>query len=270
MPKKRLDDRFDHPAGPPSGPARQAALMSKREAWVRQIAPEFLFYRLFDLIPGTYFFAKNREGEIMFHNRAALRDIFHSTSERLGFTDFDLNPAGLAKSYVEDDARIYASGEPLVNRVELWFDGLGLPTWFVTNKMPIRSRTGEIIGIMGFGQTYDERAKLLPPGDGIAKVVACIRQDYRVGVSIRDMARLSGMSQRQLERRFKDHFGVTPQQFLIRTRVMAACEQLFKTDHSVAEIAQACGFADQSAFGRVFRRNIGLTPSQFRHSRKMR
>lgn len=241
-----------------------------RDAWVRQIDPAYLFYRLFDLLPGTYFFAKNREGGMMFTNQATHRDIHHldRPKDLLGLTDFDLNPAGLAKSYLQDDARIYVTGKPLVNRVELWFDALGLPTWFVTNKMPIYSRTGQIIGIMGFGQTYEERAKLLPPYDRIAKVVAHIRQNYPQDISIHQMARSSGLSQRQLERRFKEYFGVTPQQFLIKTRLLAACDQLFKTDHGVAEIAMASGFADQSAFGRIFRQNLGLTPGQFRRGRR--
>lgn len=251
-------------------PARQKSLEAKRDAWLRQIDPAFLFHRLFDLIPGTYFFAKNREGEVMFHNRAALRDIHDAEGKRelLGATDFDLNPAALAKSYLQDDAHIYATGQPLLKRVELWFDALGLPNWFVTCKMPIYSRTGKIIGVMGFGQTYEDKAKLLPPFDGVAKVVTEIQQNYPEDISIRQVAQLSGLSQRQLERRFKDYFGVTPQQFLIKVRLRAACDLLFKTDRGLADIAHACGFADQSAFGRTFRLYLGLTPTQFRRDRR--
>jgi hypothetical protein len=61
----------------------------------------------------------------------------------IGLNDFDVNPEELARSYVLDDARIFATGEPLFNRVELWFDQLGIPDWFVVNKMPIWSRDGE-------------------------------------------------------------------------------------------------------------------------------
>jgi AraC-like DNA-binding protein len=238
---------------------------------VRQIDPDFLFYRLFDLIPGTYFFAKNRKGVVMFTNRAVLRDIFHSEGikELLGFSDYDLSPAGLAESYLRDDAHIYATGETLVNRVELWFDAMGLPTWFVTNKMPVYSRAGKIIGIMGFGQSYEQRAKLLPSSDGIAKMVAHFRQHFPQSISMRQMAQLSGFSQRQMERRFLESFGVTPQRFLIKTRLMEACDRLLKTDRGLAEIAQACGFTDQSAFGRIFRLHLGCTPSEFRRARKI-
>jgi len=256
---------------PRNNPAKQKALNAKREAWVRQIDPTYLFHRLFDFIPGTYFFAKNRKGELMFSNQATQRDLHHfdRPEDELGLDEFDLYPAGFAKSYIQDDARIYATGEALVNRVELNFDALGLPAWFVVHKMPIRSRTGKIIGIMGFGQTYEGRAKMLPPSNEISKAVAYIRQNYPQSILLHQLARVAGLSGRQLERRIRSHFGVTPHQFLIKTRLVAACDQLLKTDCGLADIANACGFTDQSAFGRAFRQYLGLTPTQFRRSRKM-
>ena len=74
--------------------------------------------------------------------------------EMLGKTDFDLNPETMAQGYVSDDAYIYETGEPILDRVELWFDEQGIPDWHIVHKLPIRSRTGEIIGIMGILQSY--------------------------------------------------------------------------------------------------------------------
>ena len=42
--------------------------------------------------------------------------------EMLGLTDFDLNPENMAEGFVSDDERIYRTGEPILHRVELWFD----------------------------------------------------------------------------------------------------------------------------------------------------
>ncbi len=245
-------------------PSRQA-LLKKRDAWLGDIDPAHLFHRLFDVIPGVYFFAKNRRGELMFLSQNN-REICHLDDEAavIGLTDFDLNPADMARSYVQDDARIYATGEPLLNRVELWFDRLGMPDWFVVNKMPIRSRSGKIIGVMGFSQSYEGRAQLLQPFHSIAKAVNHLRQHYAQNVSIDELARLSGLSERQLQRKFKDAFGVGPQQFLIKTRLLAACNALRETQRGMADIAYDCGFSDQSALARDFRRHMGMTPSQFR------
>jgi AraC-like DNA-binding protein len=240
-------------------------LLAQREAWVHQIAPTNLFHNLFDLIPGTYFFAKNRRGQIMF-TCAASRRLYriNKETESIGITDFDINPPDMAESYVHDDARIYATGEPVLNRVELWFDEQGMPDWFVVNKIPIRSRGGKIVGIMGFSQSYEGRARLLAPFAGISKAVAHIRKNYQMEISIKELARASGLSQRQLERKFQAAFAVSPQDFLIKTRLLAASRLLRESDESLVQIAFDCGFTDQSAFSLHFRRHFGITPRDFR------
>jgi AraC-like DNA-binding protein len=173
----------------------------------------------------------------------------------------------MAQAYVHDDEQIYATGKPLLNRVELWFDSQGMPDWFLVNKLPIRSRSGKIIGIMGFSQNYEGRAKLLEPFGGIARVVMHIRRNFLADLTVAELARRAGMSSRQLERRFKAAFGVSPQQFLIKTRLLAACRALRETDKTMAEVAMVCGFTDQSGFSRHFRQHFAMTPSQFRRCR---
>jgi len=246
-------------------PGKRRALLAKRDAWLREIDPTSLFHRLLDLIPGVYFFAKNRRGELMFTSQAN-RELHHINDEAavIGLTDFDLNPPDMAQSFVNDDERIYATGQPLLNHVELWFDAQGMPDWFVVNKLPIRSRTGKVIGVMGFSQNYEGREKLLQPFQGISKAVSHLRQNYQQNITISQLARISGLSLRQLQRKFKAAFGVGPQQFLIKTRLLAACRALRETGDSLAEVAFACGFSDQSAFARHFRHYFGLSPSQFR------
>jgi transcriptional regulator GlxA family with amidase domain len=140
-----------------------------------------------------------------------------------------------------------------------------MPDWFVVNKLPIRSRKGKIIGIMGFSQTYTGRERMLQPFDGISKVVSHLRQNYQQDIKIGELARMANLSLRQLQRRFKASFGVGPQQFLIKTRLLAACRALRETEGTLADVALACGFSDQSAFSRHFRQHFALTPSQFRH-----
>jgi AraC-like DNA-binding protein len=245
-------------------PAKRKALLAKRDAWLREIDPTDLF-RLFDTMPGVQFFAKNRQGEVMFwcdEVRKAYQ-ISHE-ADVIGLTNFDAAPASMAQIYAQSDARVYATGRPLLNHVELCFDGQGMPDWFVVTKIPIHSRSGEIIGVMGYAQTYQGRARLLPPFDGVAKAVNHLRQNYHKDISIRHLAQLAGMSERQLERKFKAYFGMGPQRFLIRTRLLAACRRICETNQSFAEITFACGFSTQSAFAQHFRNCLGMTPSEFR------
>ncbi len=81
---------------------------------------------------------------------------------------------------------------------------------------------------------------------------------------IGDLAKRSGMSVRQFNRRFREVFGTNPRTFLIKTRVQAACEVLRRSDQPIAEIALDFGFCDQSAFTQHFRRHMGLTPAAYR------
>jgi transcriptional regulator GlxA family with amidase domain len=247
--------------------ATRRKILAERDAWLRQADSSCSFHRLFDAIPGLQFFAKNRQGKMMFVSQGN-RNKFHTTDETamIGLTDFDLNPPSLAQGYVEDDAHIYATGKPLLNHVELGFDEQAMPDWFVVHKMPIRSRSGKIIGIMGFTQAYQQRAALLSPFQSIAKAVSHVRQNYQQDMSMADLVRLVGLSGRQLERKFKACFGIGPQQFIIKTRLLAACRRLTATDDGLAQIAYECGFADQSAFAHQFRCHLGMAPHEFRHS----
>ncbi len=55
-------------------------------------------------------------------------------------------------------------------------------------------------------------------------------------------------------------FGLTPSQFITKSRIAAASRMLHDLNKSVSEIAHACGFYDHSAFTRAFRSATGMTP----------
>jgi transcriptional regulator GlxA family with amidase domain len=253
---------------PPLTQARRQEALAQRNAWLSDINPAGSFHRMFDAIPGVQFFAKNRQGKMMLVN-LGMRDKFHAVDEAalIGLTDFDLSPPSLARSYADDDSRVYATGEALLNHVELGFDDEGLPDWSVVNKMPIRSRAGEIIGIMGFAQPYHGPAKFPPPFDGIAAAVSYARQDCQHGISVGRLAQLAGLTINQLERKFRACIGIGPQQFVLKSRLLAACRRLVETDDGVAQIASDCAFTHASAFAHQFRRHFGLTPREFRRQR---
>ena len=57
---------------------------------------------------------------------------------------------------------------------------------------------------------------------------------------------------------------MTPMQYVLRVRINAASEALTTSDRTIAEIAVACGFYDQSYFTKQFRRQFGHTPTAYR------
>ncbi|MDB6076014.1 MAG: AraC family transcriptional regulator, partial [Verrucomicrobiaceae bacterium] len=136
--------------------------------------------------------------------------------------------------------------------------------WFVVTKLPLRDQRKQMQGVMGVLRRPDEAERQLPVFQAVARAVETIRRDYAKPVSIAYLAMACGQSLRQLQRRFQEAFGITPQEFLIKTRVLAAIRLLEETSLTAAEIAERCGFVDASAFTEQFRKRTGLTPTAYR------
>jgi AraC-like DNA-binding protein len=75
-----------------------------------------------------------------------------------------------------------------------------------------------------------------------------------------------GLSVGHFARAFRQSTGLAPHAWLLRTRVERAKIMLRRPGASLALIAQACGFADQSHFTRVFSRQVGVSPAAWRRS----
>lgn len=237
----------------------------RREGWVASLDPTSHFHRLFDHIPGLHFFAKDREGRLMFASRG-LRERYsmRDETEILGLTDFDLNPDLMARAYVGDDRRLLAGETEGIERIELWWDSQGMPDWFMVTKLPLRDRAGKIAGVMGLLRRPDESDRELPVFQTVARAAERMRRDFARPVTIEEVARMCGQSVRQLQRRFRTAFGISPQEFLLKTRVLAAQRLLESTSRNASEIAKLCGFVDASSFAQHFRKRIGMTPSEYR------
>jgi len=82
-------------------------------------------------------------------------------------------------------------------------------------------------------------------------------------ISLDELAALARRSACHFLRCFKQSTGISPHRYVTRRRVDHACE-LLTAGLPLVEIALACGFADQSHFGRVFRRERSLTPMTYR------
>ena len=78
------------------------------------------------------------------------------------------------------------------------------------------------------------------------------------------LAREAGVHPAHLGRAFRVHYGCSIGTLVRQLRVQAAAVQLATTDLSIAAIASAHGFVDQSHFTRQFRRHVGLTPRAYR------
>lgn len=101
----------------------------------------------------------------------------------------------------------------------------------------------------------------------LAKASAFIEKNYSRSISIGELARVAGYSERQLTRLFRETFSETPVSYITRLRMQKAQELLRSTDDTVGEIAWQCGYEDQNYFTRTFRKYTGFSPTEWRGRR---
>jgi AraC family transcriptional regulator len=100
----------------------------------------------------------------------------------------------------------------------------------------------------------------------VAQALQFIHANYTSDLSLNEIAKAVNLSPFHVARLFKQSVGVSPHQYLIQLRVNSARSLLSagSGEHSLAELASAVGFADQSHLTRHFKRIVGVTPRQFR------
>jgi len=77
------------------------------------------------------------------------------------------------------------------------------------------------------------------------------------------MAREVFLSPCHFEKVYRDFFGVSPVEDLLRARIRRACWLLTNTELSMGEVAEQCGFNSPHYFSRVFRKRMGCPPSEY-------
>ena len=98
----------------------------------------------------------------------------------------------------------------------------------------------------------------------IARVAELLLDDLKADVGLSTLAAACGLSVRQFQRAFKQAFGTTPHRWRAQHQVKLAQQRLEFTTDSLSDIAEACGFADQSHFTHVFSQIAGVSPGVYR------
>jgi AraC family transcriptional regulator len=98
----------------------------------------------------------------------------------------------------------------------------------------------------------------------LRRVKDFMRDHAQEDLLLEDLASLVDLSAKHFARAFRQSTGLPPHRWLVNQRIDQARGLLSKGESSLAQIALACGFADQSHFSVAFRKATGATPGAYR------
>ena len=128
----------------------------------------------------------------------------------------------------------------------------------------MRDIRGKIIGTTSINHALESGSDKPDWYQTIRSAVAYIDDHFMEKVSIATMARISGMSTSVFRRAFVKIMDTTPGAYISTIRINRARKLLAETDKTISDIAEECGFYDQSHFTRAFLRERGVTPGAYR------
>ena len=220
---------------------------------------------LFDCLPDVVFFVKNRRSEYVVVNQTLVeRCGRRDRRELIGRRADQVFPLPLGRTYLAQDEQVLASGQPILNQLELHFYPNGTRGWCVTNKLPLRGRDGAMVGLFGVSKDLQAANERSADFSQVAEAVRRIQTQYAEPLTVRELAKQAGLSVYQFEQRIRRIFHITAGQLIQKVRMDAAVQRLRESGASIAAVAMECGYSDQSAFTRKFHQTVGMSPSEYR------
>ncbi|CBL44923.1 transcriptional regulator, AraC family [gamma proteobacterium HdN1] len=115
-----------------------------------------------------------------------------------------------------------------------------------------------------FDHNYFDDKHRYHPDESIVQAQIWLQQHLQETIGLSEVAKKFGMSVRTFHRRFKAATGLAPLHYLQELRVDTAKDLLQTSNLSIAEIAWQVGYQDLSYFAQLFRRQLGVTPGEYR------
>ena len=235
-----------------------------RDRLFRALGRPFAGDELFDAIPDTVFFLKDAEGRYAAVNQTlVVRAGRKNKSELIGLTAHEVFPGILGQRIGAQDRAVTNSGRPIHGQLELHLYPDGKEGWCLTWKEPLLGRDRRIVGLCGISRDLQALSATHRDMAGLSRTIGHIHANLDVPQRVGDLAARAGLSAFQFDLRMRALFGVSTGQYLVRARIEFACSRLRQTDEPISRIALDCGYSDQAAFTRQFRKSVRLTPSQY-------
>lgn len=96
----------------------------------------------------------------------------------------------------------------------------------------------------------------------------CIDESIYSKTTIEDIANSLNLSKTHIIREFSKSYGVSPYNYLIQQKIAYAKKMLILNNMNIYEISSQLGFEDSNYFSKLFKKKIGMSPLQYRKSKK--
>ena len=183
-----------------------------------------------------------------------------------GFQDFFSQRYPLvrlnAEQLITRDEHIYCAGGGIA-----WFDlGLHLIERFYGFELAIQTAKSFVIDYRRDSQLSYSLMRLAKPHQDalVENIQNWLEKNFQQSFSIAELALRFNVTTRTLIRHFKAALEITPNHYIQALRIEAAQKRLEETQQTLEVIMQEVGYADSSSFRRLFRKNTGLTPLEYR------
>lgn len=122
----------------------------------------------------------------------------------------------------------------------------------------------EILKKQAWNHNEEVTQKDLTKTELLKKVLQYIDHNYKQKLTVMDLASQIQMSEGHFSRFFKSLVRMTPMEYINTTRINKACTLLQKSDRKILDIAMDVGLQNQSYFIRLFKKQKGCTPKEYR------
>ena len=127
----------------------------------------------------------------------------------------------------------------------------------------IASLFNNILLLVSRQQQEGENAATSIPEE-IEAAAAYFNEHYNTKISVEQYAESLHISTNWFIRNFKQYMKISPAQYILSLRMVNAQSLLENTDYNIGEIAEIVGYENQLYFSRVFKKEYGVSPAQYR------
>lgn len=173
---------------------------------------------------------------------------------------------------VDNDELLCLMTNPRLSSVDCNFETIGgtavklLHEWLLTGQRP-----PEETRIPPAGLVLRQSSNLISTNDGLVnEALQLIRAGSPSRPTVKQLINRLATSRRRLELRFHEELGSTPAKEILRVQIESACQLLIDTELPLLRVAESSGLGSERQMRKVFRRTLGITPSEYREQFRQR